>query len=497
VRLAAEPAARAEAALSSSRVLGVWGHHDAAISVCREALAAGGPLDPALMSRLEGELVSNAWVHPVTAEEALVRTLARSADTGPTNAWRVNLAFASTITGRPAPESLGWLAPMLAEGLGDVAPDSLAAAYVLFVLIWNDELAVAQSICDAVLDSARSRGSMSMVAHASGASAMIALRRGDLERAASDARLALDFKLATSPPLAVAWAAAPRIEALAGLGRFREAEEVAARAAARQPPPGYVHTLTLLQARGLLRCAQARFEEALGDLLEAGAGFARLGGEHPDVASWRLPAAEVSVAIGRRGDAARLAEEHLALARRVGTPRILGSALRGCAGTAEGDRAEELLGEAVELLETTPARIELARALADLGAVRRRAGRRREARDPLLRAAELADGAGAQPLAARVRAELLASGARPRRTALMGPAALTSAERRIADLAAEGLTNRQIAQRLFVTQPTVETHLRHAFQKLGVASRTELASALHPGRAEEGRRMGSGQRFSA
>jgi DNA-binding CsgD family transcriptional regulator len=76
------------------------------------------------------------------------------------------------------------------------------------------------------------------------------------------------------------------------------------------------------------------------------------------------------------------------------------------------------------------------------------------------------------------RRELLATGARPRRTALTGPDALTSAERRVADLAADGLSNRQIAQHLFITQPTVETHLRHAFHKLGITSRAELPAQL-------------------
>jgi DNA-binding CsgD family transcriptional regulator len=140
--------------------------------------------------------------------------------------------------------------------------------------------------------------------------------------------------------------------------------------------------------------------------------------------------------------------------------------------------AGESLAEAVRLLETTPARYELALALADLGAFLRRSGRRADARGPLRRALDLAQRTGAAPLAERARRELLAAGARPRRTALTGPDALTSAERRVAGLAADGLSNRQIAQHLFITQPTVETHLRHAFQKLGIASRADLPAHL-------------------
>lgn len=81
---------------------------------------------------------------------------------------------------------------------------------------------------------------------------------------------------------------------------------------------------------------------------------------------------------------------------------------------------------------------------------------------------------GATALTQRAREELRASGARPRRAALSGIDALTGAERRVADLAAQGLTNRQIAQALAVSVATVETHLRHVFQKLDIASRHEL-----------------------
>jgi DNA-binding NarL/FixJ family response regulator len=97
----------------------------------------------------------------------------------------------------------------------------------------------------------------------------------------------------------------------------------------------------------------------------------------------------------------------------------------------------------------------------------------------LLRAQDLARRTGAAPLARQARQELLAAGARPRRTALTGPDALTSAERRVAALAGDGLSNRQIAQHLFISQGTVETHLRHAFQKLGITSRASLPPLAH------------------
>ncbi|MDA0140499.1 helix-turn-helix transcriptional regulator, partial [Solirubrobacter deserti] len=127
-----------------------------------------------------------------------------------------------------------------------------------------------------------------------------------------------------------------------------------------------------------------------------------------------------------------------------------------------------------------PARLEQLRALVELGAALRRSGRLEAARDVLRGALHHADRGGARRLAQRARAELVAAGARPRRAALSGCDALTAAERRVATLAAEGRTNRQIAQELFVTTRTVETHLTHTFAKLGVRSRDELAAALWP-----------------
>ena len=128
--------------------------------------------------------------------------------------------------------------------------------------------------------------------------------------------------------------------------------------------------------------------------------------------------------------------------------------------------------------EGTPAGREAARALADLGSALRRLRRPADARDPLRRALELADASGATALAEHVRTELHASGVRPRTSALTGVESLTASERRVASLAAEGGSNRDIAQMLFVTPKTVEVHLSNAYRKLGVRSRRELAGAL-------------------
>ncbi|MBV9415829.1 MAG: hypothetical protein JO363_12685 [Solirubrobacterales bacterium] len=184
------------------------------------------------------------------------------------------------------------------------------------------------------------------------------------------------------------------------------------------------------------------------------------------------------LALGEDEAATRLAEEELALARAFGAPRSLGVSLRVAGVVAGGQRGEARLREAVELLGQAGATLERAWALTDLGGLLRRGNRRREAREYLREALDLAHRAGARPLAVRAETELRATGARPRRLVLGGVESLTASERRVAELAGEGLTNREIAQSLFVTARTVEGHLTSVFRKLGLESRAQLGEAI-------------------
>ena len=477
VGLTKNPRGRAAAALLAARVLGIWGYHDSVTLLCRDALASGPDLGPAA-DGLEAELFASSFISAATASQAWALAGSHLADPGASSTWRVYDALFATGTGQPASDALARLAPVLNGGFAEIPPDSLAAVHALLVLIWNGDLGTAGTICDSVLSAARMRGSMSMVAHASCLRSMINRRLGNLEDAAADGRLGLDFKLATSPPLAVAWAAAFCLEALTDLGRLDEAEAVAQAAASREPPAGWIHTALFLQARGALRVAQQRPGTALDDLAAAAAGWRGLFIDNPAMASWRTAAATAHAALGHREQAAALVSEQLELARRIGNPVTISTALRAHAAGGADDHPEESLSEAVSLLEPTHARHELALTLADLGTHLRRAGRRSDAQAPLRRALDLAQRTGAALLADQARRELLATGARPRRTALTGPDALTSAERRVAGLAADGTSNRQIAQHLFITLPTVETHLRHAFGKLGITSRADLPAQL-------------------
>src|SRR4051794_23343350 len=198
----------------------------------------------------------------------------------------------------------------------------------------------------------------------------------------------------------------------------------------------------------------------------------------PSYLPWRSQAALAHLALGDHESAGRLAEEELELARAFGAPRALGMAKRAAGVVAGGDRGELLLREAIDAFERGEARLEKARALADLGALLRRRNRRTEARELLREALDAAHRAGARPLADYAETELRATGARPRRVVLTGLDSLTASERRIAELASQDLTNREIAQTLFITARTVEGHLTSVFRKLQLDSRDELCAAL-------------------
>jgi DNA-binding CsgD family transcriptional regulator len=234
----------------------------------------------------------------------------------------------------------------------------------------------------------------------------------------------------------------------------------------------------VLANRGRTRVELGELEAGVADLLEADRRMAAGGCQLSVLCDWVPAAASALLRLGRRDAAHELTSRELNDARRFGTRRRVGMALSACGVVDPVDEGLDQLREAVVTLESSPARLEHARALVNLGAGLRERGRREEAREPLARGLDLADRCGAIALADRAHRELVAAGARPRRRALTGPDSLTPAELRTARLAAEGLTNREIAQALFITTKTVEWQLSHAYAKLGVGGRGELLAAL-------------------
>ena len=322
----------------------------------------------------------------------------------------------------------------------------------------------------------RRRGWIRRLALLSWIDAAVSFQAGALPHAEESARQSL----ALLDPNEALWPAA--VEALTDVLVERGAREEAWATLAEHgydrqiPSGGFTHRLLL--ARGRLRLAGDDLRGGLDDLLAYGRTMLRLAYAGPAIGPWRSLAAVALAQLGEPQRALAHADEEIALAQRVGEASTLGVALRGAGMVRGGGERIALLRDAVEALEAREARLEHARALTDLGAALRRSGAREQARAPLREAVEEAERLGAVALVRRAREELLASGARPRRTALRGAAALTPSQRRVCERAAQGLTNRQIAQALFITPSTVENHLRASYRKLGVSGKDALADAL-------------------
>ena len=299
------------------------------------------------------------------------------------------------------------------------------------------------------------------------------LRRGELEEAEASVRQAREEMIAWgSPPALLAYPAAVLAEVLVERGDLAGARR---EVGVLGPPARADAARLLLGSRLLVLLAEGSDAELV-----------ELAGEYrhrfPDVvnpawAPWRVAAAEALARLGRDAEAEEMIAPEIAQCRVWGAPGPLGRALRVLGALRRADGLS-VLEEAVAVLDGTPARLELAKALVQLGTALRLARRPTDAREPLARGLALATACGATPVAERARAELQASGVRPRAEALTGAGALTVSERRVADLATEGRTNKDIAQVLFVTPKTIEVHLSSVYRKLGIRSRRELQGAL-------------------
>jgi DNA-binding CsgD family transcriptional regulator len=198
---------------------------------------------------------------------------------------------------------------------------------------------------------------------------------------------------------------------------------------------------------------------------------------NPAWAPWRSLRAQALSGLQRQDEAIEMLEQELLRARNWGAAGPVARVLR-LLGTIGREGPLDTLREAVEVAEESTARLERAKALVALGSALRRGRKPSAAREPLRRGLELALQCGAPAVADQARTELYASGGRPKRDALTGPDSLTPSERRIAQLAAEGQGNREIAQALYITPKTVEFHLTSVYRKLGINARVGLTEIL-------------------
>ncbi|HEX8753946.1 MAG TPA: AAA family ATPase [Solirubrobacterales bacterium] len=378
-----------------------------------------------------------------------------------------------------------------AEGCAALALEALESGTLLEIdngLFWVTAIVVvlyadlesSPDIWSEARNIAHARGSLFMILTVNLWRGYDLLLRGDLEQAQESLEAGLEDMILWSGSesrMVIQWPTGFLGAVHVQRGDLEAAERILRRG---EPEPGQGGDGPTFWRRAKIELllAQGRPEEAL----EVCEEYVSLRGHMMNPAStpWRTVKAEVLDRLGRTEEAIELAREQLEAVQRWGSRQAIGRALR-VLGQLRREEGLDDLHRAVEVLERSNARLEYAKALLAHGTALRLARRPSEAREPLRRALEIGSACSAEALVERARAELRAAGVRPRREALGGVEALTPSERRVADMAAEELTNRQIAQALFVTPKTVEVHLSNAYRKLEIRSRRELAGALASG----------------
>jgi DNA-binding CsgD family transcriptional regulator len=476
-----EPVELARAVRQLALALTISGRADQSVASLEGAIELVEPVDPELALMLEGELASHARQATVEARAPAVRRLERHGELeGSTPGERIvlaSLACERASRTESAAEAAAHLKGALAEGrlLAEQDVDVGGPFYdIVMGLLAADALDVAERALERALSDAKARGSIPAVAYLTGRRGWVHLRRGAVAQAEADGRTAVELLTTHGIPLGLPSSLALLTEALVECGQADAAGEELSRIG-DEILPGPTNNF-FFEARALVNLAQGRTRQGLDDLLEFGRRDELWGVANPIASRWRSRAALAHLALGEAEEARDLAAEDLERARRWGTARGVGVALR--AGALVDGAPVDRLRAAVDVLSGSTARLEHARALVDLGAAMRRDNRRAEARGALEEGLDLAERCGAAALAETARTELLAAGGRSSDPYGEGLAQLTVSERRVAELAAEGRSNPEIAQALFVTRKTVETHLGHVYRKLDIAGRGELPDAL-------------------
>jgi DNA-binding CsgD family transcriptional regulator len=476
---ARDPGVRGRAALALAPGLMFVGRVEEGVDVLESALE--GLEDEVLRSRLEvmllvagiSDLIGRRRVRSRLRE---VRAQAERASGSPSPTVLACLTTEVALTGGSAAE----ITEMAELALDDES--LLRGAMVLtpfpyppaFWLCLVDRPQVAKAAMGTALAEARAQGSLLGTAFPLAYRALAWYRLGALPEAEADTQAAID----AGPGIPHTTGVAIGTWVLIERGDVAQARALLSRTESAATDQDSFPLLLLREARARLAIAEGEPSVALAELQACRRWEDEAGASTVVPVAWRSYAALAHLALGDEDEARRLASEEVELARRFGAARPVGVALR-TAGLVEGrERGLELLTEAVSVLEHSEDRLERAHALIDLGAALRRAGRRTQAREQLAVGMDLAHRCGADALVARARDELRVAGARPRRLVRTGLGSLTASELRVAQLAADGLTNPEIAQALFVTLRTVEMHLSNAYRKLQIGSRRQLPEAL-------------------
>jgi DNA-binding CsgD family transcriptional regulator len=450
----------------------------AAAEQALDLLDEGDPRAQQLLARCLAAGGLHAPSRPRT-ERHLDRLIARTrAGLPPAHpALLAQVALHEAFDGRPA-EEVRTLAEhaVAADPLIDPSAHGLPLSLAVQALVTVDELVAAERLADAGMAAARDRGDEVAFALTGFHRALPRYHRGDLRGALAD----LDASVRLRDQ---GWSGGSGFLAHLLVRLHVAGDDLAAARCAVAPRPrdgvGYLDQSMAGYAHAELALAEERFDAAEEAAMRVGRelsdGFRM---DHPGLAAWRCVVARASHSRGEHDRARRFAEDALERARWSGVARPLAEALRTAAAVGSGRPALESLHEAAEVLADSAAGLEHTAVLVDLGAASRREGHPDDARRTLLEAFVAAEGMRAHRLARRARKELYALGLRPRRAAATGRDALTPSELRVAELVGAGLSNREVAEALFVTTKTVESHLAGVFRKMGVTSRHDLAGRL-------------------
>lgn len=479
VAWAGEPADRTVAVLRLARTTAIQGDHYRALALIDELATGSDEVDTELVLQLQVEQLGMARLAADTRERALSALEQLSDRACPPRRATVgllsNLAL-SALERNASPDQVAELARLSMTEGWLLEDETFQLAYGAGALIWIDHFDEAQRVWDEAVETARRRGSLTLAVLAHALRSHLHLRRGAVVDAEADATIAHQIAMEQGWPHGAGFTRAHLASALVERGEFEEARQVLEDTTPQEfaeQNPFYLHSC------GQLHLACSDPAGARDAFLACGQALAARGGvDTPSLFAWRSQAALALLQMGDPQQARALAVEELELARLMSVPAAVGEALVALALTEDGEKAIARLREAVTVLEDSPRVLVRVHGLLELGAVLRRHRQRRDAQPFLRQALDLADRHGATVLADRARTELQACGARPRRTALTGTEALTASERRIAELAVEGLTNRDIAQRLYVSPRTVATHLTHVYQKLGIDGRDQLPTSI-------------------
>jgi DNA-binding CsgD family transcriptional regulator/tetratricopeptide (TPR) repeat protein len=463
-------------------VLNYAGRAGEAVATAEQAVLRLGEGERDLRRRLEATIMLAAAQDPSVAR-ARERVVAQLGEVEREPGAGARMVQAALLMGELRP---GVPTPQLAPRAERLLSDGLLLseeAYYLFLglvlLLIEAESEAAIVWLDRGVERARQEGNGLALAANLHFSCMAHLRRGELSDAVLDGTEGLVAAERWGATAGIPWCAGNLARAQIETGDLDGAERTLARVA---PPSGQVPDQigwdVLLRTRAILRMARGDPRECADLTLEA---VRRFEPRSRRWIGWRSRIALCLTASGaERERAVALADEDVQLARVSASLGALGEVLRTRGVVLGNEAGEESLREAVAVLEASTAKLERAQALVELGAMLRRKGRRREAREPLRGGLELARICGAGPLAERAEDELRATGASPRNLIRVGVDSLTTSERRVCQMATSGMSNKQIAQALFVTVKTVETHLSRSYQKLDVTSRAKLAAAFRP-----------------